>query len=501
MSDHVDGPRQIGDPSADLTDLFAFVSPADPNRTVLAADVFPSAGTQAMFSNAIDHHIVARRLTIAGTGEQTKFRPTDPEFRFSFRFDVLERAAEGKRPVQRGTCTVPSGQTIRFVVDDEKGATSSDGTYRVFAGLRSDPFFLSWIVKDLRKFPNLLQHDNVLCFLVEFDTRRVLDPAKGSLFGVIAETVPIPKPGGFIGHDPPRIDWVGRPEQTNMRLNNNGMNNTDDLRDLWNQQTPFAISEELMPLFRKRMMDSLKNWDLRDGKADWTPAALAANANMFLDDFMVIDVAKPTSDTSNMEIEKSTLAGRPHQTGGGRTVNSDVIDILLTWMVNHDREFLQGGSTGATKPGTTSFPYFASPNAELQNVAFAVDLAAPPEQVWELIGGFGGHWHPLIANITLTGSGVGQLRTIETIDGKQIIERLDAMDTAQRSYRYTSIAGIPATDYTGVLDVKPKGNGSSVEWRVQYMPGGQPDLFVKIMSSTLLKAGLDSLKPRFGVPK
>jgi hypothetical protein len=500
MSDHVDGPRQIGDPSADLTDLFAFISPADPNRTVLAANVFPSAGTQAMFSNAVNHAIVARRLSIAGTGDQTKFRPGDAELRFNFRFDVLERAAEGKRPVQRGTCTVPGGQTIPFVVDDEKGATSADGVYRVFAGLRSDPFYLAWIVAEMKKFPNLLQHDNVLSFLIEFDTRRVLDPAKGSLFGVIAETIPIPKPGGFIGHEPPRIDWVGRPEQTNMRLNNNGMAGTDDLRDLWNQQTPFAISQEFMPLFRKRMVDSLKNWDLRDGKADWTPKALAANANMFLDDFMVIDVAKPTTDTSHLEIEKSTLAGRPHSSGGGRTVNADVIDILLTWMVNHDREFLQGGSTGATKPGTATFPYLASPNAELQNLAFSVDLAATPDQVWALIGGFGGDWHPLIASVKLTGTGVGQLRTIETIDGKQIIERLDAVDEAQRSYRYTSIAGIPATDYTGMLDVKPKGSGSSVEWRVQYMPGGQPDLIVKTISSTLLKTGLDSLKPRFGTP-
>ncbi|MGO4395450.1 DUF4331 family protein, partial [Variovorax sp. M-6] len=103
MSDHVDGPRQIGDPSADLTDLFAFISPADPNRTVLAANVFPSAGTLAMFSNAIDHAIVVRRLTIAGMGDATRFRPGDPELRFTFRFDALERAAEGKRPVQRGT--------------------------------------------------------------------------------------------------------------------------------------------------------------------------------------------------------------------------------------------------------------------------------------------------------------------------------------------------------------------------------------------------------------
>ncbi len=51
MSDHVDGPRSIGEPAADVTDLFAFTSPENPARTVLAACVFPSAGEDAMFSN------------------------------------------------------------------------------------------------------------------------------------------------------------------------------------------------------------------------------------------------------------------------------------------------------------------------------------------------------------------------------------------------------------------------------------------------------------------
>ena len=86
-----------------------------------------------------------------------------------------------------------------------------------------------------------------------------------------------------------------------------------------------------------------------------TPSALAANANMFLDDFMLFDVAKPITDNSHLEIEKSTLNGQPYQTGGGRTVDADVIDVLLTWMVNRDREFLEGGTTKATKPGTKAF--------------------------------------------------------------------------------------------------------------------------------------------------
>ena len=56
-------------------------------------------------------------------------------------------------------------------------------------------------------------------------------------------------------------DWVGRPEQTNMRLNN--------------------------------------------------PAALAANANVFLDGLLLFDVAKAITDQSHVEIEKTTINGRP----------------------------------------------------------------------------------------------------------------------------------------------------------------------------------------------
>lgn len=97
--------------------------------------------------------------------------------------------------------------------------------------------------------------------------------------------------------------------------------------------------------------------------------------------------------------------------------------------------------------------------------------------------------------------GVGQLRTIETIDGKRIIERLDAIDNAQRFYRYTMISGVPAVDYTGTLSAKPNRTGSSVEWRVQYLADGQGDLVVKTIVSTLEKTGLESLKNRFGASK
>jgi Polyketide cyclase / dehydrase and lipid transport/Domain of unknown function (DUF4331) len=499
MSDHVDGPRSIGDPAADISDLFAFSSPENAARTVLAMCVFPSAGEDAIFSNVVDYSIAVRRVTVSGVGNAASFRPADDEIRFSFRFQALQRDAVG-HVLQHGVATLPGGRQLSLTVNDEKGASTPDGDFRVFAGLRSDPFYLAWIASSLTKVPNLLQHDNVLCIVVEFDTRRVLDPANGSLFGAIAETVPVPQPAGRIGHPPARIDWIGRPEQTNVRLNNPGLSGVDDIRDLWNQQTPFAIAKALQPLFLERLKVSFADWDMRDGKADWTPEALAANANVFLDDFMLFDVAKPITDDSHLEIEKSTISGRPYQTGGGRTVDANSIDILLTWLVNRDREFLQGGATGATKPGLKVFPYLATPNSELQTVAKSVALDADPEEVWSVIGSFDMSWHPRVARVRFTGTGIGQLRTMETLDGHEIVERLEAIDNAKRSMRYTNIAGIAASHYTGTLEVTAKGRGSVAEWRVQYLANGQPDIVVKTIVSALQKTGLESLTTRFGVP-
>jgi hypothetical protein len=498
MSDHIDGPRQIGDPAGDLTDLFAFTSPENPSHTVLAANVFPSAGVTAMFSNAVNHSIAVRRVTVADTGNDAKFKAGDKEYRFSCRFDVLQR--DGEKTVQRGALTCPDGQTLRFVVNDENGASTPDGVFRVFAGLRSDPFLLAWV--GMKKVPNLLQHDNVLAIVIEFDTQKVLNPSEGSLFGVIAETTPLAAGINPVDLPPLRYDWVGRPEQTNMRLHNSGLKGVDDVRDLWNQQTPFAIAEELQPLFRKRLVDSLAEWDMRDGKADWAPAEIEAAANVYLDDYLLIDVSKPMSDTSYLEIEKSTLRGKPYTTGGGRTVDANVVDIMLTWWVNNDREFLLGGSPSPTKLSTKTFPYEPSPNTELQTVAGSVDLAASPDQVWAAIGNFGDlTWHPLVASEKVSGEGVGQLRTIETIDGKQIIERLEAMDNSQRLYRYTIVSGLGVVDYTGTFDLKPKGSGSSVEWRVQFLADNQPTLIVRTIVATLMKTGFEALTKRFGALK
>src|SRR5581483_10042229 len=97
------------------------------------------------------------------------------------------------------------------------------------------------------------------------------------------------------------------------------------------------------------------------------------------------------------------------------------------------------------------------------------------------------------------GTGMGQLRTIKTVDGRTIIERLDEVNPDARFYRYTLIVGIAALHYTGTLEVKSKGSGCIANWSVQFLADNQPDILVRAQVSTLLKTGLESLKARFGV--
>jgi hypothetical protein len=110
MSDHVDGPRSIGEPAADLTDLFAFTSPENSGRTVLAMCVFPYAGENAIFSNVIDYSIVVRRVTLAGVGNAAR-----------------SGFGQQRRGVAAGHLARPSGRCQQWCKPDQQRRRSGFG--------------------------------------------------------------------------------------------------------------------------------------------------------------------------------------------------------------------------------------------------------------------------------------------------------------------------------------------------------------------------------------
>lgn len=493
MSDHIDGPRTTADPSIDVTDLYYFSSPTNPKKSVLVGNVFPFAGESALFSDAIKHSFVLRPLKITGIGNASNFQVAGPEIRFSFRFYPLKKNQDPKISlIQTGKCTLPSGEVINIESGNESGSYSSNRSVRVFAGVRSDPFYIGWL-PSIPSTGNFLDGDNVLSLVVEFDTELILG-SQNSLFGCIFETTPVDVSSDGAG-TVLRYDWVGRPEHTNYRLATAG---NLDIRDLWNQQEPFKIDPSLLPLFRQRLVESLTKWDLKDGQVDWDHDALNANINVLINDFLVFDTSKPITDQSHLEIEKSTIEGLGYSTGGGRTLNANAADICITWLVNRDRRaFIQSPAYQATKPGGITFPYVQPPNTKLFRISRSVELPVPAKKVWSMIGNFSNLWHPLIVNIKLEGAGIGGLRTSETVDGKFITERLTAYDSSKMVMKYQLVSGLPADKYDAIIEVIPDGSKCKLNWSVEYHPSGIGNFFLNLIVTTMLDSGVNFLKQFF----
>lgn len=159
-ADHQDGPAATADPSADITDVFAWMS-SDASMVNLVMDVFPFATGTPQFSNAVQYV-----------------------------FHTSSQASYGK-PVG-GTvnviCTFTTAQIIscwagnEYVTGDASvttGISSADGKLKVFAGPRSDPFFFNLAgfkatVADVTAAKGSLTFDSNGCPMLDMATSNAL---------------------------------------------------------------------------------------------------------------------------------------------------------------------------------------------------------------------------------------------------------------------------------------------------------------------------------------
>ncbi len=358
-SDHVDGQITIDDPVADLSDLFAFPSPNTPGHLVIILNAYPFVSRSGHFSDRVTYSVEVRRAAMVGTGIQTAFETGEEAYRFDCSFET---------PHDRGaphwaTCTTPNGAPIRTQVDDEDGVTS-DGV-RVFAGRRADPFLFSssWfatIVKEGVIPPANASNDisslNVLSIALEVDVAQVFGDSTESLFAIASETTTQDSP-----NDPVRrIDRVGRPEISNARMAARGQE--EDLRNRYNQANTFDLSPEDSVLFQQRLLNNVAYYDSLDGVRDWVSPWDSTLANLFLQDYLVVDAAMPFTVQSYFSIENSMLRNQPYTRPGGRVPGDNIINALFTTMVNggHGREIATGIPTDG-KPAQDQFPYLGEP--------------------------------------------------------------------------------------------------------------------------------------------
>ncbi|MFC6715108.1 DUF4331 family protein [Branchiibius cervicis] len=361
MSHHNSGPRAHQLPIADITDAYAFPAPDRPGHLALVVNTVPYADPGGFLSDALIYRFRIRPID-PEPSNPAFFRPGTDDTEITI--DVTFDPPNGAR--QQGHLAVSTGDTVDFEVNQVAG---SEGL-RVFAGPRWDPFFSDALAlqetittgKLSFKNPGKILSDgkNVFSVVVEIDLTA---HDTGTLVAVVAETV-------INGKIPVRWERFGRPELENAVL---GMKTYDtvnrdlEIRDLFNAEDAFNLGPDYVGAYRARLNANLSFWDGIDGSTQWPLATDGTHplTELLLADYLIVDYGKPFAEDSFLEIERAVVAGQPHETCGGRSLNDDCMDTLYTYLMNGAKgPRISDHVDGPTKRATDQFPYLVDPNPD-----------------------------------------------------------------------------------------------------------------------------------------
>ena len=130
-------------------------------------------------------------------------------------------------------------------------------------------------------------------------------------------------------------------------------------------------------------------------------------------------------------------------------------------------------------------------------------VAAPVDDVWRTASNFGGiEPNDMIAGCTVEGEGVGAVRTVTLVAGGEIIERLEALDNAARSYTYAIIndSPIPVKNYVSTVTVSAEGeNAARIDWSGEFDANGVEDEKVIALIEGVYRSGIQRTRNKLGV--
>jgi hypothetical protein len=317
-ADHLDAPGLTppgGDTRLDITDVYAFQSPVNPENTVLIMGVNPLAGVLNDGTFRPGNALYAFKIDTNGDARE------DVTFRLKFTkpdTNLVQRVTLGvdglgmRNPVAKGK----TGEVI-----------SIPGGGMLFAGVMDDPFFF-----DLEGFlaldfcmpgetrPNFFAGLNISAIALEVPSSWF----GSNNIGVWARTVANGK----------QIDRMGRPAINTVFIPNNPLEpagTEPSLKNKFNAARPRADQRR----FRSEVVDTLK---IFYGDDDETINALA---DILLPDILTLDTSNPAGFLN------------------GRGLSDDVIDVEYTVVTN-------GAVTTDCVSNDSAFqdefPYLAPPN-------------------------------------------------------------------------------------------------------------------------------------------
>ena len=333
MADHLDSPGPIavtvgddtanigppmGDPRTDITDVYAFLKPGDPGKSILVLNVNPLAPALASSFNSEAVYMI----NVDTDGDAVADRS------FRIRFSEVEGGA------QRATVHLATGELAARLNDGGPaiiaGAPASFGAeprittrgqYRFFAGIRSDPFFF-----------------DLLGFIDDFNFTHGDFFADKNVFGIVLEV-----PNSALGSTPRTTSLWAR-----TVLAQNGSLIRDDrmarpaINTVFNHGQDKNIFNSVDPDMDRTTMTTEGITFVQSFRN--TLSALGGNpdlATVLLPDVLNYDFSKPTSYLN------------------GRRLQDDVIDISLGLVTGGG---LTTDNVGQHSDYLADFPYLGTPH-------------------------------------------------------------------------------------------------------------------------------------------
>jgi uncharacterized protein YndB with AHSA1/START domain len=140
-------------------------------------------------------------------------------------------------------------------------------------------------------------------------------------------------------------------------------------------------------------------------------------------------------------------------------------------------------------------------SASAASVEKEIDIKAPADKVWAMIGPFCSikDWHPAIGKCTESDG----VRTLVTKDGKAtFVEKQTKNDPSGMEYSYEiEKSPLPITDYKSTLKVTKTGdNTSKVTWSSTYAPDQGKEAAADQAIAGIYQGGLDNIQKMAGTP-
>lgn len=126
-----------------------------------------------------------------------------------------------------------------------------------------------------------------------------------------------------------------------------------------------------------------------------------------------------------------------------------------------------------------------------------ITIRTSADVIWQVISDFGaaGQYLSGVVTCTVTGEGVGALRTLTSTDGSTIVERLEALDEVAHRLSYALLTETPFGNCLTTMTVRDLGpSRAEVEWSATFEPDGLPEREAEALMEGALAANCQALK-------